>query len=159
MQGSLARRKSKNDDCCVTAMEETPFLTGSRKSNGNHGKCATFVNVSKTYRFRVIAEWEDIPKRANYERYISADQQATYSMPMTPQATRSPEFPVFEDRALSPLPRSSSPEWMTMLRPRMLCIPPSEMKLSVMFTTASPASLAWTFPRSPMCLLLSSGEP
>jgi len=83
----------------------------------------------------------------------------TYSMPMTPQAQRSPEFPVVKEKELLPLPRSSSPECTTKDRPMMLFDPFSEMILSVIFIIASPAELAWIFPRSPTCLTVSSGAP
>lgn len=83
----------------------------------------------------------------------------TYSMPMTPQAQRSPAFPVVEERELLPLPRSSSPECTTMDRPKMLFDPLREIILSVIFIIASPAELAWIFPRSPTCLAVSSGAP
>lgn len=80
-------------------------------------------------------------------------------MPMTPQAKRSPEFPVVKERELLPLPRSSSLECTTRDRPIMLFGPCSEIILSVIFTVASPAELAWIFPRSPTCLTVSSGAP
>lgn len=78
---------------------------------------------------------------------------------MTPQAQRSPAFPVVKERVLLPLPRSSSPEWTTMDRPRILLGPLSEMTVSVIFIVASPLELAWIFPRSPTCLTVSSGAP
>lgn len=92
-------------------------------------------------------------------REIYNRKAITYSMPMTPQAQRSPEFPVVLEREVLPLPRSSSPACTTMDRPRMLFAPFSEMMLSVIFTIASPAELASTFPRSPTCLTGSSGAP
>lgn len=66
----------------------------------------------------------------------------TYSMPMTPQATRSPEFPVVKERELLPLPRSSSLECTTRDRPMMLFDPLSEIISSVIFIVASFAELA-----------------
>lgn len=89
----------------------------------------------------------------------SRKKGVTYWTPITPQAQRPPAFPVVDDREWLPLPRSSSPEWTTIARPRILCGPLSEILLSVIFTAASPSPLAWIFPKSPTCLMVSSGAP
>jgi hypothetical protein len=91
-------------------------------------------------------------------------------MPMTPQA-------------LPPLPRSSVPAWITMVRPTMLGPHPTNQQdtradrivrvdgdthdwgpmrdkcLAVKLTLITPLASVWTLPRSPTCFSSESGLP
>ena len=81
---------------------------------------------------------------------------------MTPQATLGPALPVTKLSGLSPLPRSSSPPWMTMARPPTKASEASsnDTILSKMTTWVGRLSeLATMLPKSPTCLLTSVGAP
>lgn len=80
-------------------------------------------------------------------------------MPMTPQAKRAPALPVDLLNSCPPSPKSSGSAWTTTVRPKMLCLPDSEICLSLMSTLALPESSAMTFPKSPACRTSCVGPP
>ena len=65
---------------------------------------------------------------------------------MTPPATREPELPVVSEDSCPPLPRSSSPDLITIDLPMTECGPISFTCRSSMFTFATPSSSASILP-------------
>lgn len=82
-----------------------------------------------------------------------------YRMPITPQATRPPAFPVFLESGWSERPKSSAFSWSTRPRPRMLWGPMREIRLSTKSMRPMRVSSNSTLPRSPTWRSSSLGWP
>ena len=80
-------------------------------------------------------------------------------IPITPQASLPPAFPVVFDNSCPPSPRSSTPAWTTKDLPKTVFSPKSVTRWSSISYLATPSSPAVTFPRSPTCLSSLSGAP
>jgi len=78
---------------------------------------------------------------------------------MTPQAGLAPALPVFLDSALPPLPKSSVPAWITTVLPKIEFWPINLTNKSCLEPLAIPDASVVTLPKSPTCLLSSSGAP
>ena len=102
------------------------------------------------------------PNDKQWWYYFHTEQYQTtclYWIPTTPQATPTPELPVFRLSSVPPLPRSSVPLCTTRARPMMLCSPSSEILLSVKLKLATPLESATMLPRSPIWRSMSMGLP
>ena len=116
----------------------------------------------------------------NYDTGVTTDTTVPQEeeIPMTPPATREPELPVVSEDSCPPLPRSSSPDLITIDLPMTECGPISFTCRSSIFTFATPSSSASILPvhklrgemqaqqrrrrrlpRSPDMRSSSSGEP
>jgi len=74
------------------------------------------------------------------------------AMEMTPQPSLAPAFPVARLPALPPVPRSSSPACITILRPTIESRPLREMTESTILTVEVLKPFAMMLPKSPTCL-------
>ena len=76
---------------------------------------------------------------------------------MTPQPSLPPAFPVAMLPGFPPLPRSSSPACMTILRPSIDNGPSREITESEISTIEVLVASATMFPKSPTCLQGNNG--
>lgn len=78
---------------------------------------------------------------------------------MTPHAGLPPALPVFNESACPPFPKSSWPAWTTTVLPKIEFSPNRVANLSVLVPLATPLPLVLMLPKSPTCLVSSSGAP